>query len=99
MLDDGTVVLDSRNEPGGLPKTFSLGGKSVFGCWELALTQLHKGAKARVSCPASLVWGSFEATSPLSGMPVPKNSPVTFKIEVLDCSVTPTHPVNVMTHA
>ena len=95
MLDDGTVVLDSKNEPGGLPKTFSVGAQAVFKCWDLAVSQLHKGAKARVSCPAKLVWGSFEAISPISGMPVPKESAITFKIDVLDCNVVPTHPFNV----
>jgi FKBP-type peptidyl-prolyl cis-trans isomerase len=38
MLDDGTVVTDSRNEPGGLPKTFSVGASAVFKCWDLAVT-------------------------------------------------------------
>lgn len=65
----------------------------MFKCWDLALSQLHKGDKARVSCPSKLVWGSFEAISPVTGMPVPKNSDVTFKIDVLDCNVVPDHPV------
>ena len=91
MLDDGTVVTDSRNEPGALPKTFSVGGSAVFKCWDLAVGQLSKGNKARVSCPGNLVWGGFEAVSPITGMAIPKNSKVTFKIDVLDCNVDPTH--------
>jgi FKBP-type peptidyl-prolyl cis-trans isomerase len=39
------------------PKTFALGNADVFRCWELAIPQLKKGAKARLSCPSDLAWG------------------------------------------
>merc|ERR1711934_742929 len=46
-LKDGREITNSHAEPGGMPKTFSLGHSEVFHCWDLALTQLHKGDKAR----------------------------------------------------
>merc|ERR1711988_1201564 len=47
-LKDGRIITDSHQEPGGQPKTFSLGAHEVFACWDLAITQLHQGAKAHL---------------------------------------------------
>ena len=40
-LMDGRVVTDSRAEPTGLPKTFTVGDHQVLKCWDLAMPQLH----------------------------------------------------------
>lgn len=88
-LKDGRVISDSRSEPGGLPKTFTLGANQVFKCWDLAFGQLRKGDKATVSCPAKYVYGNAYTLSPLGGEQVPLNSDVTYEVEVLDCNHAP----------
>jgi len=70
-LKDGRVVTDSRGEGDGQPRLFSLGKAEVFKCWDLAVTQLHKGDKAHVSCPAHYVWGDAYTQAPLGGEPIP----------------------------
>lgn len=88
-LKDGREITNSRAEPGGLPKTFSLGAHEVFSCWDLALTQLHKGDKARLDCPSYFAYGGAFTQSPLGGEPIPLHSDVEFDIEVVDCNRVP----------
>lgn len=40
-LKDGREITNSRAEPGGEPKIFTLGASEVFHCWDLAIAQLH----------------------------------------------------------
>jgi FKBP-type peptidyl-prolyl cis-trans isomerase len=61
----------------------------VFRCWDLAIPQLKSGTKARISCPSKYAWGAIEADSPLGGEPIPKNTDVTFDVEVVDCNKAP----------
>jgi len=89
-LPDGRVVTDSRAEPGGLPKTFALGASEVFRCWDLAIPQLKKGAKATLHCPSYYSWTSAYTQAPLGGAPIPLNTDVNFDIEIVDCNRTPT---------
>ena len=89
-LKDGRVITDSRSEPGGLPKTFALGASEVFKCWDLAIPQLKKGAKAHVTCPPHYVYNDAYTQSPLGGEPIPLNSAVDFDLEVVECNKTPT---------
>ena len=89
FLEDGREITNSHAEPGGAPKTFSVGHSEVFHCWDLAIPQLHKGDKARVSCPSYYVYGGAYTQAPLGGEPVPLHSNVNFDIEVVDCSRTP----------
>jgi FK506-binding protein 1 len=88
-LNDGRVVTDSRAEPGGLPKIFTLGVSDVFKCWDLAITQLHQGDKATLHCPSFYAWGSSPNAAPLGGEPIPAGSDVTFEIEILECNRQP----------
>jgi hypothetical protein len=88
-LPDGRVVTDSRAEPGGLPKTFALGASEVFRCWDLAIPQLKKGAKATLHCPSYYSWGGAYTQAPLGGAPIPLNTDVNFDIEIVDCNRTP----------
>lgn len=88
-LKDGREITNSRAEPGGLPKTFSLGAHEVFACWDQALTQLHKGDKARLDCPSYYAYGGAFTQSPLGGEPIPLHSDVEFDIEVVDCNRVP----------
>jgi FKBP-type peptidyl-prolyl cis-trans isomerase len=89
FLKDGREVTNSRSEGLGYPKTFSLGTHDVFKCWELALTKLKQGAKARVSCPYDLAWGAAYTWAPLGGAPIPLHSDVDFDLEVVECNRTP----------
>lgn len=57
-LKDGREITNSRAEPGGQPKTFSLGARDVFHCWDLAIAQLHQGDKAHLSCPSYFAYGA-----------------------------------------
>ena len=57
-LKDGRQITDSRQEGTGQPKTFSVGAREVFHCWDLALQQLHQGDKAKLSCPSYYVYGT-----------------------------------------
>ena len=45
-LPNGRVVADSKSEPGGLPKTFTVGKSEVLRCWDYAVQALHAGDKA-----------------------------------------------------
>ena len=90
-LMDGRMITDTRSEPGGMPKKFAQGVSEVFKCIDLAMTQLHKGDQARLTCPASLVYGGFEANAPLGGERVPKHSDMVFDIDVLDCNEIPSN--------
>lgn len=47
-LPNGRVVADSRSEPGGLPKTFTVGKSEVLRCWDFAIQALHSGDRATV---------------------------------------------------
>lgn len=88
-LRDGREITNSRGEPGGLPKTFSLGAREVFHCWDLAITQLHKGDKAHLSCPSYYAYGGAFTQAPLGGEPIPLHSDIDFDIEILDCNRVP----------
>lgn len=91
-LKDGREVTNSHVEAGGHPKMFSLGHHDVFACWDYAIQQLHKGDKARLSCPAYYVWGGAYTIAPLGGEPIPLHSDVDFDIEVIDCNRVPKIP-------
>jgi FKBP-type peptidyl-prolyl cis-trans isomerase FkpA len=86
-LKDGRVITDSRAEPGGLPKTFTVGRKQVFECWEYAIKELHSGDKATLTCPSELAYGSAFVWPPLGGEPIPANSDVIFDFEIEDCNI------------
>lgn len=88
-LKDGRVVTDSRAEPGGRPKEFSLGHREVFHCWDLALTQLHVGDKAHLDCPSYYAYGGAFTWAPIGGEPIPLHSDIEFDIEVLQCDRVP----------
>lgn len=88
-LIDGSVITDSRQEHDGLPKVFNLGSSSEYKCWDLALTQLTPGTKAKIHCPSYLVYGTSEAKTPLGDTWVPKGSDVNFDVEVVDCNIPP----------
>mmetsp|Transcript_32437 Transcript_32437/g.49624 ORF Transcript_32437/g.49624 Transcript_32437/m.49624 type:complete len:176 (+) Transcript_32437:2-529(+) len=88
-LKDGRVFTDSHSEPGAHPKTFALGSNNVWKCWDLAITQLHAGDKAHISCPSTLVYGTAKVVAPLGDDAVPKGSDVDFDIEVVDCNIPP----------
>lgn len=88
-LKDGRLITSSKDEPGGLPKTFALGNAQVLRCWDLAISHLHKGDKATVSCPANLAYGAAYTLSPLGGEPIPLNSDIDFDFEVVDCNRVP----------
>lgn len=88
-LKDGRVITDSRTEPGGLPKTFSVGSNNVYKCWDLAIPQLHQGDKAHVSCPGSLVYGTSKVVAPLGDDAVPKDADVDFELEIVECNIAP----------
>lgn len=88
-LTDGRMITSSRDEEGGLPRTFALGAAEAFKCWDVAIPQLKQGDKAKVSCPADYVYGSAFTPAPLGGEPVPLNSDVNFELEVVECNRTP----------
>lgn len=90
-MKDGRLVTDSSMEGDNRPKTFALGNSDVFKCWELALPNLRKGAKARVSCPGDLTYGGAHTWAPVGGEPIPLHSDIDFDLEVVDCNRTPTH--------
>jgi FKBP-type peptidyl-prolyl cis-trans isomerase len=91
-LKDGRQITDSRQEPGSQPKTFSVGAREVFHCWDLAIQELHQGDKARLSCPSYYVYGTAFAWAPIGGEPIPLASDVDFDIEVVECNRTPELP-------
>ena len=88
-LNNGNIVTSSAEELDGKPKTFTVGGSEVFKCWDNALPELQEGTKATIKCPANQVWGSLETTSPIGNEQIPKNSDITFEIEVLHCNIIP----------
>lgn len=89
-LKDGRLVSDTRAEPGGLPKTFALGAHETFKCLDNALTQLHQGDHALISCPSFQVWGNAYTQAPLGGEPIPLGSDIDFEVDVVECNRTPT---------
>lgn len=88
-LKTGTMVSDSRSEGSGRPKTFAVGNAEQFKCWDLAVPQLKKGAKARVSCPSSFCWGGAYTQAPLGGGTIPIDSDIDFELEIVDCNKQP----------
>jgi len=88
-LKDGRIVTDSKAEGNGNPKTFSLGHREVFHCWDLAMTQLHQGDKAHLDCPSYFAYGGAFTWAPIGGEPVPLNSDMEFDIEVVECNRVP----------
>ena len=89
-LKDGRLVTDSTQEKDGRPLTFSVGKAEVFKCWDLAITQLHKGDVARLSCPSFYAWGDAFTWPPIGGEPIPLGSDIEFEFKVNDCNRTPT---------
>lgn len=47
------------------------------------------GDKVEISCPSFYVWGSAAVQSPLGGTPIPRNSDVTFELDILECAKIP----------
>jgi len=92
-LKDGRLVADTRAQPGGLPEVFALGAHETFKCFDNALTQLHQGDHAALSCPSFQVWGDAYTNSPLGGEPIPLGSDVDFIVDVVECNRTPTRVV------
>lgn len=88
-LTNGNIVTSSADEADGKPKTFTVGGAEVFKCWDNALPELKEGTKATIKCPSNQVWGSLETTSPIGNDQIPKNSDITFEIEVIHCNISP----------
>jgi len=88
-IEDGRVVSDSRAEPGGRPKHFTLGDHQVFSCWDIAIPQLKEGSVATLHCPSFYAWGGAHTLSPLGGDPIPLHSDVDFQIEVVECNRVP----------
>jgi hypothetical protein len=89
-LKDGRIVSDTRAEPGNMPVTFALGAHETFRCFDNAITQLHNGDKAELSCPSFQAWGDAYTQAPLGGEPIPLGSDIDFEIEVVECNRTPT---------
>merc|ERR1711865_257630 len=87
-LEDGRVVTDSVEEF-GKDVTLTLGTDNTYKCLELALQQLHAGDKATVTCPSNLVFGNNVMLSPINGEMIPKDSKVSFDIEIKDCNYIP----------
>ena len=73
-LEDGRV-FDSSSRTGN-PAVFSL--KKVVPCWKEALTRLHVGEKARVTCPPDTAYGAKGAPPK-----VPPFETLTFEIELV----------------
>ena len=88
-LKDGREITNSHQEPGGRPKTFSLGAREVFHCWDLAITQLHQGDKAHLDCPSYYAYGGAFTWAPIGGEPIPLHSDVDFDIEIVECNRVP----------
>lgn len=61
----------------GAPAEFSL--NRVIRCWTEGLQKMRVGGKARLTCPASLAYGSRE----VGGGLIPANSVLTFEVELL----------------
>jgi len=73
-LRDGTVFdssVDRRR-----PANFRM--EQVIPCWKEALTRLHVGEKARLTCPPETAYG-FKGAPP----DIPPNATLTFEIELL----------------
>ena len=78
LISNGSVFDSSI--PRGEPFKFTIGNGAVIKCWDQALTQLHVGDKADVSCPASLAYGDRAM-----GDAIPANSDLKFAITVESC--------------
>ena len=89
QLKDGRQVTSSRTEGASNPKTFSLGAREVFHCWDLAIQQLHQGDKARLTCPSYYAYGGAFTWAPVGGEPIPLHSDIDFDIEVVECNRVP----------
>lgn len=88
-LKDGREITSSKVENGGRPKTFSVGSREVFYCWDLAVPQLTEGTKAKLSCPSYYVYGGAFTWAPIGGEPIPLHSDVDFDFEVVECNRVP----------
>ena len=88
FLTNGNQVMGSE-EVDGKDLIFSVGAAQTFKCFDLALTQLKPGAKARISCPSELVNGGAKLQAPLGGDWIPANSDMDFDVEVKFCNHTP----------
>jgi len=91
-LKDGRIITDSRAEPGSQPKTFAVGAREVFNCWDLAVQELHQGDTAHLSCPSYYAYGTAFAWAPIGGEPIPLGSDVDFDLEVVECNRVPELP-------
>ena len=80
------TLLDGRvfdsSEKGGYtnPIKFTVGASEVISCWDQALTQMHAGGEANLTCPPNMAYGQ---TSP--GGIIPANATLKFNIKVVDC--------------
>lgn len=73
-LEDGTVFDSSVRR--GRPASFRL--DRVVPCWTEALTRLHVGEKAQITCPPATAYGA-------KGSPphIPPNATLVFEIELI----------------
>ena len=76
-LADGTVFDSSVTR--GEPLDFVVATGQVIKGWDLGITQLKKGQKAVLTCPASHAYGA-------AGIPgvIPKNATLFFDVELID---------------
>eukprot|EP00930_Biecheleria_cincta_P086241 TRINITY_DN75567_c0_g1_i1.p1 TRINITY_DN75567_c0_g1~~TRINITY_DN75567_c0_g1_i1.p1 ORF type:complete len:189 (-),score=43.25 TRINITY_DN75567_c0_g1_i1:138-704(-) len=74
-LTDGTI-FDSTTTRGPFQTVIGVG--KVIKCWDQGVVQLNKGAKATLTCPPDMAYGSQGVG------PIPPDATLTFDVEVLD---------------
>jgi FKBP-type peptidyl-prolyl cis-trans isomerase len=82
-LSDGTVVQDSKVVRNGEPFQFTLGAGQVIPGWEMGFTGMRVGGVRTITIPPELAYG------PNQTGPIPPNSTLVFRIELLDVSTPP----------
>ena len=79
---DGTVFDSTDKSNFGMPMKFIIGSGQVIPCLDTALSQMHVGSKASITCPPDVAYGA-EGSGP-----VPPNTPIFFDVEVVNCETT-----------
>ena len=76
-LTNGTIFDSSVQR--GEPLDFVVGVGQVIRGWDEGITQLQKGQKAILTCPAAYAYGA-------AGIPgvIPKNATLIFDVELID---------------
>lgn len=79
------LVQDSHRQYHGKPHTFQQGHYTVVQCWDFSVFLLKAGQQIKMDCPAYEANGGAEVYGDFDSFRIPKNTPLTYELDVLEC--------------